>query len=92
MQRPEVNAKPPACTGELENWTRTGSEARKDKWQNYRPWASGGQLCGQLLSPSEVQDPSTSHLPTQEDRTTGLTEDKGVDMQPVKAFPEESLG
>lgn len=28
---------------------------------------------------------------SQEDRTMGLTEDKGTDMQPVKAFPEESL-
>lgn len=28
----EVNAKPPACARELENWARTGSETQKDNW------------------------------------------------------------
>lgn len=60
---------------------------------------------GQLVELQALDDNSTAscclHLKSrtlppaisqpQEDRTMGLTEDKGTDVQPDKAFPEESL-
>lgn len=71
-----------------------------------RQGARHGRTSGRTTGPGLLEDNSAAsccpHLKsrtlapaisqTQEDRTTGLTEDKGAGVQPVKAFPEESLG